>query len=193
MRLILPRARWSMPSGKGLVYLTFDDGPNPDITPQILDVLKEFDMRASFFLLGQQADKYPEIVERMRREGHTVGHHSYSHLSGWKTDQAAYLADVKRAADVIGGRLFRPPYGRITRGQFAALAKEYDVYMWSLMPGDFDPDVSADECLNRLVRHSRQGDIVVMHDNMKSAATVRQVLPKYLEYLRKRGWSSEGL
>lgn len=175
--------------GQPTLYLTFDDGPNPGITEFVLDELKRFKASATFFLVGSNAEKHPELVERMRAEGHAVGHHSYSHLNGWKTKDEAYLEDVERAASIVGGPLFRPPYGRIKITQIEALKQNHHIVMWDVISGDFDQSITEQQCLDNVLGNAKAGSIVVLHDSPKAEEKVRYVLPKVLERFAEKGFA----
>lgn len=175
--------------GQPTLYLTFDDGPTPGITEFVLDELKRFDATATFFLVGSNAEKHPELVERMRAEGHAVGHHSYSHLNGWKTDDDTYLEDVHRAAELIGGPLFRPPYGRIKITQIEALKRDHHIVMWDVISGDFDQSISRQQCLDNVLGNAKAGSIVVLHDSVKAEEKIRFVLPRVLERFAEKGFA----
>ena len=175
--------------GQPTLYLTFDDGPTPGITDFVLDQLKRFDATATFFLVGSNAEKHPELVQRLRADGHAVGHHSYSHLNGWKTKDEAYLEDVQRAASIVGGPLFRPPYGRIKITQIEALKRDHHIVMWDVISGDFDQSITEQQCLDNVMGNAKAGSIVVMHDSPKAEDKVRYVLPKVLEHFAEKGFA----
>jgi peptidoglycan/xylan/chitin deacetylase (PgdA/CDA1 family) len=166
LRLLYPNRTW-LTHGDDRLHLTFDDGPHPDSTPQILAVLKQYDVKATFFCLGKQIDQHPDLYAQIIAEGHAVGNHTYDHLDGWANSLDAYLADIQRCADVCDSKLFRPPYGRITRKQERALLDlGYQIVMWSLMPGDWDDEVTLDELKRRLDKR-QPDDIIVLHDQGK--------------------------
>ncbi len=175
------------------VYLTFDDGPVPEATPWILDLLKENNIKATFFCVGDNVVKYPEIYQRIIDEGHTVGNHTYNHLNAWKTDQSEYLANVEEASQVIDSKLFRPPYGKLSPGLSAKLKEEYDVIMWDVLSGDFDSNISAEKCLANVTKHSKEGSIIVFHDSIKAIEKLKYVLPKVISHFQERNISMERL
>jgi len=164
LKKLFPGLVWQMPAEDGAVYLTFDDGPDPEGTPRILDWLAENDARATFFCIGRQVEKYPAIFERIKREGHAVGNHSWSHLSGWTTSNSRYFEDIERADEVIGSKLFRPPYGRIRPSQIRHLKQKYTIVMWDVMSGDYDPDESVAKVGRRIRENCSDGKIIVCHD-----------------------------
>ncbi|MFZ1529851.1 MAG: polysaccharide deacetylase family protein [Ferruginibacter sp.] len=181
------------PAGKKL-YLSFDDGPHPQITPFVLNELKKFNAKATFFCIGQNVEQYPGIYRQIIDEGHSVGNHTYNHLNGWKTDDAVYLENVARAQLFIDSNLFRPPYGKITgfqRRQLAAPRFGLHTIMWSVVSGDFDAGISPERCLNNVLRNSREGSVVVFHDSEKARDRLEYALPKALEYFAAKGFSFE--
>lgn len=194
---MMPRALFSGVSilqDQPTVYLTFDDGPIPGVTEFVLDALKQFDAKATFFLVGRNVVDYPSIYARILTENHSIGNHTHHHLKGSKTNLDAYLADVDLAAQHIDSMLFRPPYGRITKSQAAALSdKSYQLVFWSLLSGDFDPALSPEDCLQNVLKKIRPNDIVVFHDSLKAAKNVQYVLPKVLEYCKKMNWQMKAL
>ena len=158
---LFPGARFTMPPDDGAVYLTFDDGPHPESTPRLLELLAKHEAKATFFCLGQNVEKYPGLYEQIIAAGHSTGNHSWSHPNGWRTTTRNYLADVDRAAGVIDTNLFRPPYGRLTPGQYQKLKKRYNIIMWTRLFPDYHPGFNP-----ATTNHAgiRPGDILVMHD-----------------------------
>jgi peptidoglycan-N-acetylglucosamine deacetylase len=188
IRALAPYATWSLPNDTRSVYLTFDDGPTPGVTPEVLDILMEHDARATFFCLGKNVERYPEIVRRIRQEGHHIGHHSYSHSDGWKTNNFTYLREVLKGAGQSGTALFRPPYGRITPWQAQAVCKRFRLVMWDIVSGDFDVHQTPGSCTENVLKHAEPGSIIVFHDSIKAAPRVLQSLPAVLAEFRKRGY-----
>jgi len=164
LRRLFPDLVWRMPAEDNAVYLTFDDGPDPEGTPRLLDLLAEHGIKATFFCVGRQVEKFPAIFERIKKEGHGVGNHTYSHLSGWTTSNKKYFEDIERADKIIGSRLFRPPYGRIRPSQIRVLKKKYTIVMWDLMTGDFSPRQTPEKISRRVEKYLRPGSVVVGHD-----------------------------
>ncbi len=175
---LFPGIRFSFPGEKQSVYLTFDDGPHPGTTPRILELLAKHNAKATFFCLGQNVEKYPAIYDSIIAAGHAVGNHSWSHPNGWTTSTRKYLEDADRASKVVDSRLFRPPYGRITFGQWNQLRKKYEIIMWTRMFADYRPGFRADHVnLNRI----SPGDILVLHDSVKTSAATLKILSRLLE------------
>lgn len=191
-KIIRPFAKdliWSYPSKTPTLFLTFDDGPIPDVTPAVLDILDQFNAKATFFCVGENVKKYPEIYKMILEKGHSVGNHSYNHLNGWKTDNADYIENIKEAKNHISSSLFRPPYGKITRSQIKLLRKDYKIIMWDVLSGDFDQKTSPQKCANNVIKNADEGSIVVYHDSLKAAATMLKSLPLVLSHYAKLHYS----
>jgi peptidoglycan/xylan/chitin deacetylase (PgdA/CDA1 family) len=183
---------WNIPDPGKKIYLTFDDGPIPHLTMEILSILADYNAKATFFCVGENAEKYVELMSRMADDGHLIGNHSHQHLSGWKSKTSEYVNNVRLANKYINSKLFRPPYGQITYQQIQALKNEFKIVMWSVLSGDFDKNLSAEECLFNVLQ-CKEGDIVVFHDNYKAEEKVLEVLPQFLNYYTQRGYSFEHL
>ena len=179
---------WEMPPDGHSIYLTFDDGPCPSTTPIILDILKQFGVKATFFCVGTNVEKHPEMYNKILKEGHMTANHGHRHLKGWKTDPAAYVGNVEQCSRVVDSRLFRPPYGKMTPAQRRALKDKYHIIMWSVLSRDYDRRVSPQRCLEQSLKRSHPGSIIVFHDNEKSMANVEYVLPKYVDAMKGRGF-----
>lgn len=192
-----PGAVWEGPeSAKPTVYLTFDDGPHPQITHFVLEQLDRYDATATFFCIGKNVVENPGLYERLARSRHAIGNHTHNHLNGWKASDDVYLADVAQAAAHIQSSLFRPPYGRIRRGQVKALQTEtpfFRVIMWSLLSADFDTELSPQKCLENVVFHAEPRHIIVFHDSLKAAPRLEYALPRALEYFHRQGWKMAAL
>ena len=163
------------------VFLTFDDGPTPEVTPWVLDCLEEYKAKGTFFCLGRNVDKYPDIYERILEGGHAVGNHTYSHLKGWKTPDTEYLDDVLLASQNIESQLFRPPYGRFRKSQIQELRKGYSIVMWDVLSQDYDLNISPRKCLSNVKKNIRPGSIIVFHDSVKAKRNLYYTLPQILE------------
>lgn len=187
--MLLPSAlTWRVSTEEKAVFLTFDDGPDPGLTPRILDILDQYQARATFFCVGENVARYPEIYRQISLRGHATGNHTHRHLKGIKTSTTDYLDDIREAALHIDSRLFRPPYGLITPDQARKLTKHYSVIMWSALTRDFDPRITPEQCLVKATRGVSPGAIIVFHDNLKASEKVLFALPALLEYLKKEGW-----
>lgn len=179
---------WRVPTQGEEVYLTFDDGPHPVVTPFVLEQLRVYGVKATFFFIGNNVRKYPEVAERVRSEGHSIGNHTYDHLNGWSVTTAAYLENIEKARGLIPGNLFRPPYGRLTRRQLKGIRACYPhlkVVLWDLLSGDFDQRLSGEDCYENVMRRLRSGSVVVFHDSEKAFPRLKVCLPKVLESLNK--------
>jgi len=178
-----------MPSPEKVVYLTFDDGPVPEVTPGILEILRKKDVKATFFCVGHNVMKYPDVFEQVRQDGHGVGNHTFHHLNGWKTPPAAYYEDVKRCEEYFQTNLFRPPHGRFTPSQYFLLRKEYLFVMWSVLAKDYHRRITPEQCLDIVTKHTQPGSIVVFHDSIKASEKVLYVLPRFLDHFLEQGYS----
>ena len=163
------------------------------MTPWELDRLAEHDARATFFCVGRNAAAHPHILERIQAEGHAVGNHTWDHANGWRSTQRAYLRSVLACDEVVRSPLFRPPYGRITRGQVSALKSRFRIVMWDVLGADFDTRIDGARCLDNLVRHARPGSILVLHDSLKAWERLEHALPRALEHFSREGYSLEPL
>ncbi|MBN9481943.1 MAG: polysaccharide deacetylase family protein [Bacteroidetes bacterium 43-93] len=188
---------WKMPPGDELaVYLTFDDGPHPTATPFVLDQLKKYHATATFFCIGKNVVQHPDIYKRTLNEGHTTGNHTYNHVNGWHTKTAGYYKNVRKAAAHIKSNLFRPPYGRIKRSQANILFRsnpDLHIYMWDVLSGDFDTELTAEACLDNVLNNLEPGSIVVFHDSDKAWPRMSYALPKVLEYCAGKNWAVRAL
>lgn len=189
---------WQIPGSEKNLYLTFDDGPHPTATPFILDQLNRVGAKASFFCLGKNVAAYPDLLERILDEKHTVGNHTYNHLNGWKTSDKIYYEDIAKAARLIDSDLFRPPYGKITPFQIKLLQnkKAYvpsSIIMWSLLSGDFDEKLSPQKCYQNILLNAKSGDIIVFHDSQKAWERLQFALPRVLDHFSAGGFSFKPL
>jgi len=195
-KLIYPGRLWKLPGvypgeDKKVLYLSFDDGPHPAATPFALQTLKEFNAKATFFCLGKNVRDNPAIFEQILKEGHSVGNHSYHHLNGWKSTTRDYVQDIIEAGQLIDSHLFRPPYGRMSKKQQAALLAarpDTRIVMWDLLSGDFDTGITADKCIQNVQKHSVPGSIIVFHDSAKAWDRMRLALPATLRYFTGKGY-----
>ncbi|MEX1002195.1 MAG: polysaccharide deacetylase family protein [Crocinitomicaceae bacterium] len=191
LRWIYPGAVWEFPEPhEKTIYLTFDDGPNPEITPYLLDLLDQYKAKATFFCLGQQVKKYPDLFQQLLDRGHQVGNHSMTHPNGWRTSTARYLKDVEEASTYIPGKLFRPPYGRITKRQAKALQqKGYTIIFWTVVSYDFNPDLRAKRFIRKMKRMTTSGSVFVFHDNPKALGVLKKELPQLMQYWKDKNYT----
>jgi peptidoglycan/xylan/chitin deacetylase (PgdA/CDA1 family) len=196
-KFLFPNLIWEIPSNKKVIYLSFDDGPTPIITDWTLDVLKQFNAKATFFCIGKNIEAHPTIFKRIISEGHTIGNHSYSHLNGWKTSTKDYIEEVNKTELIIDSQFqnseakiqnfFRPPYGKIKPRQAKQLIQQgYKIIMWKVLAIDWDDSISNKRCLKNVVSNTDSGDIVVFHDSIKAACNMKYALPKVLQYFSER-------
>jgi peptidoglycan-N-acetylglucosamine deacetylase len=184
---------YTFSSRENILYLTFDDGPDPEVTSAILKILKANAANATFFCVGENVKKYPELLHSILEEGHSVGNHTFSHLDGWKTPPGEYVENVARCNDYFKTSLFRPPYGRFSPSQYFLLRKNYKFILWSVMSFDFHRKISPDQCLSNVLDNASPGSIIVFHDNIKSKEKVLYVLPLVLDHFRKIGFRFESI
>lgn len=188
---------WKINTAEKILYLTFDDGPHETITPFVLDELKKYNAKASFFCIGKNVLAHSDIYKRVIDEGHTVGNHTHNHLNGWKVDSKIYIDNVLEASKYIHSNLFRPPYGRITRFQSKLLQQDlsspFKIIMWDVLSGDFDSKLSKEKCLQNVILNARPGSIIVFHDSAKAWNKISYVIPKVLEYFSRNGFRFNSL
>lgn len=183
---------WNYPRDERSVYLTFDDGPHPDITPWVLEELQKYHAYATFFCIGKNVERYKGIYESILNIGHATGNHTFNHINGWKTSNEEYLADVIKASQLINSNLFRPPYGKLRLKQARNLSEAFknkiSIIMWDTLSGDFDKNYSVDECIENVIKNVENGSIIVFHDSEKAYANLKHSLPKVLQFLSKEGY-----
>lgn len=195
LKKIYPASVWNIPVKENVLYLTFDDGPHPQATAFVLEELKKYNAKATFFCIGKNVTLHSSIYRRILDEGHRVGNHTFNHLNGWKTKDLTYFKDIAAAAKHIDSSLFRPPYGKASRWQIKHLTGagpfHMKVIMWSVLSADFDPNVSPEDCLQNVILAAKPGDIIVFHDSEKAWENLAYALPKVLAYFTERGYSFE--
>lgn len=184
---------WKGASESKKIYLTFDDGPIPEITPWILDVLKDYNAKATFFCVGENVKNHPDIFSKIINAGHSVGNHTYNHINGFNHSPEQYLENVSKCDELIQSNLFRPPYGKLTWSQYALLKKKFRIIMWDVLSGDFDSSLSASDCLEAIRKNIRPGSIVVLHDNLKTIHKLKSFLPNLMDYFSSKGFCLDGL
>ena len=187
---------WRMPTKEKVLYLTFDDGPHPEATPFVLEQLRKYEARATFFCIGKNVEVYPEIYRRILVEGHRVGNHTQDHLNGWKVDGRKYVGNIREAARRIDSDLFRPPYGRIGALQSRVLRSApfyYKIIMWDVLSADFDATLTGDQCARNVFQNGKAGSIVVFHDSEKAFERMSVALPVVLNYFSERGYRFDAI
>lgn len=186
---------WDIPNSDKKIYLTFDDGPIPKVTEWVLDLLKSEEIKATFFCIGDNIKKHPEVYKRILSEGHQTGNHTFNHLNGWKTETKSYLGNFKLCEtehlklNTEHSFLFRPPYGKIKPSQSKAIRQlGYKIIMWDVLSYDFDPTISVEKCLENVISNTEQGSIIVFHDSLKAEKNLKYALPKAIQILKNRGF-----
>ena len=183
---------WHFSAKKKVIYLTFDDGPTPEITDWVLNELKKHEAKATFFCIGKNIEKYPKLFRKIIKEKHAVGNHTNNHLNGWKTTTEAYLKNTEDSEKYFAenSKLFRPPYGKLKLSQSKQIRKKgYKIVMWDVLSADFDVKISKEKCLENVVRNIQNGSIVAFHDSIKAAEKLKFVLPQILEYYTDKGFT----
>lgn len=206
IKMLFSNFIWDIPNKENKIYLTFDDGPTPEITNWVLNQLEQYNAKATFFCIGKNIAAHPEIFNRIIQKGHSTGNHTYNHLNGWKTTIDEYLENLKLCEVVISNqkseinseaselksKIFRPPYGKIKSAQAKKLRqKGYKIIMWDVLSADFDPNISKEECLNNVLSNTVSGSIIVFHDSVKAFKNLEYVLPKVLRHLAENHFSFE--
>jgi peptidoglycan/xylan/chitin deacetylase (PgdA/CDA1 family) len=185
LKKLYPGLTWSIRGEDSVLYLTFDDGPTPGITGQVLEMLAASHAKATFFCIGRNAERHPEILKKIIGGGHAVGNHTYSHLKGWYTPDREYYADIELASRFVPSSLYRPAYGMITPAQIGYLKKKFRIVLWEVMSYDFDAATSKEKCLSNVIRNAGPGSVIVFHDSVKASASLLYALPRVLDYLRR--------
>lgn len=187
---------WDIPSSEKVMYLTFDDGPNPIATPFVLEQLKKYNAKGTFFCVGKNVMEHPTLYRQLLDEGHVTANHTFNHLNGWKVSDKDYFKDIIDARQYIDSALFRPPYGRITRFQAKHLRQsglKYKVVMWDVVSGDFDITITPEKCTANVLKNARTGSIVVFHDSEKAYPNLQKALPATLEHFSVMGYRFEAI
>ena len=188
LRWLYPRALWRMDHREKVVYLTFDDGPIPESTPFILETLKRYDIKATFFMVGDNVRKHTELYKQVLDEGHQVGNHTHNHISGFRHTLRDYSYNVEKANAYIRSHLFRPPHGWMRLAQYALLSRKYKVVMWDVVTRDYSKWMTAQDVVNNVKRYTRPGSIITFHDSLKSIEKLRTALPASIEWLQQQGY-----
>lgn len=196
LKKLYPQLIWNTKPGARCIYLTFDDGPIPIVTPFVLNILKKYNARATFFCIGDNVSKHPDVFAEVKKAGHAIGNHTYNHLRGWATDSQTYLENYLKADAILDTPLFRPPYGRIKRKQIKMLKQarpDIQIIMWDVLSGDFDMALNRNESLNYVLKNAADGSIVLFHDSLKAFHKLEYVLPLVLEHFTKQGYTFAAL
>lgn len=206
VKKMFPNYVWDMATDEQIIYLTFDDGPTPDISEWTLNTLEAFNAKATFFCIGNNIEKHPEIFQQILKKGHSIGNHTHNHMKGWKTSTEDYVANVLKAEQVLSSEfrvqssvihnqqsiisnLFRPPYGQLKNKQGKALRKlGYNIIMWDVIAFDWEAAISSEKCLNNVLTKTENGSIVVFHDSVKASKHLQYALPKVLHYFSEKGF-----
>lgn len=190
---LAPTLLWRVNTAEKTLFITFDDGPHPTITPKVLAILDEFNAKATFFCVGENVVKYPEVYNDIIQHKHSIGNHTYNHLSGYTTANNKYYQNVEQAAQFINSNLFRPPYGRITPLQIAQLKKKYSIVMWSLLTRDYEHNLNTAQALSIIIAQTKIGDVVVFHDSERAEKNMLYLLPAYLTHFKNLGYNFNAL
>lgn len=200
LKLLFSRYTWCFASNKKEIYLTFDDGPIPEVTEFVLSQLKKHNAKATFFCIGDNIKKHPTIFHQIINDGHSVGNHTFNHLNGWKTNNASYIENTELCENIILNqfkkpeklkvvKLFRPPYGKLKKSQSIQLIKKrYKIIMWDVLSADFDTSITKEKCLKNVLKNTKNGSIIVFHDSIKASEKLYYTLPKVLEEFTKKGY-----
>ncbi len=182
---------WNIPTKENKVFLTFDDGPQPQASTFVLDTLKKYNVKATFFVVGANVEKYPKIFERMKNEGHSIGNHSFTHLKGWNTSTNDYVNDIAKCQELVQSPIFRPPYGRISPSQIKILKKNYHIIMWNKLGRDYQTGISPNDVIKHCTSKLKSGDVIVLHDSQKTLEVLKKSLPTIIESIQSQGFSLE--
>ena len=193
VKSLLPGLVWNVKNTKKEIFLTFDDGPVPGVTDWVLDLLQQYKAKASFFVVGENVQKYPELFSRINEAGHAVGNHTQNHLNAWQSPKQVYMENIRECEQAMNGsnnkRLFRPPHGKLTPGIIRELRKSYTIIMWDVLSGDYNATISNEECLISIKEYTSDGSIIVFHDSYKAENKLKAVLPEYLKEFSLLGFS----
>ena len=188
IRQLYPRACWRMNVSERAVYLTFDDGPIPEVTPWVLDVLDKYKIKATFFMVGDNVRKHPDEYKMVVERGHRIGNHSFNHLKGFAESTEHYLANIDKASAYISSDLYRPPHGIMRMSQYRALCERYRIIMWDLVTRDYNPKLTGEQVLDKVKRYARNGSIITFHDSLRATRNLYYALPRAIEWLLAEGY-----
>lgn len=193
IRFFLKGVTWRKDPNKKILYLTFDDGPIPGVTPWVLDILDSYKVKATFFCVGENVEKYPEIYLEILRRGHRTGNHTYNHTRGFLNDSKAYISNIEKAARLIESNLFRPPHGDLRISQLKLIRKKYEIVQWDVISRDYNRDLPKEKVLDIVLKYARNGSIIVFHDSLKAEENMKYAMPKALALLIGKGYSFDVL
>lgn len=207
LKKVFSKVVWRMPTTDKTIYLTFDDGPIESVTPWVLDLLKKNAIKATFFCVGANVEKHPQLYRRILEEGHQTGNHTFNHLKGWNTHTRTYLKNVvlcdeafKKYTDSTDSqlvtsekKLFRPPYGKAKKSQLSHLFPHYSIIMWDVLSGDYDKNTSNEKCLSNIISNVRNGSIIVFHDSLKAESNLKYALPLFIEWALDEGYNFKSI
>lgn len=188
---------WDLPNTQNKIYLTFDDGPTPEITEWVLEELKKHNVKATFFCIGNNIQKHPELFQKIINEGHVIGNHTYDHMNGWKTETKTYLENIrlcekqiqKSLIENLQSKIFRPPYGKIKTAQAKIVRRlGYKIIMWDVLSADFDQTITPEKCLENVISNVKSGSVIVFHDSIKASHNLKYALPETLNFLKEKGF-----
>ena len=192
-RAFFPGVIWQIPQKEKTVYLTFDDGPVPEITPFVLELLEKHAIKATFFCVGGNVCKYPDVFRQIVKAGHQTGNHTFGHLQGFKYSTKQYMEDVEKADTVIKSRLFRPPYGQFRHSQLVKLKEKYEIVLWDVITRDYNRSIGGEFVLNVVKKYARNGSIIVFHDSIKAEKNLHYALPRAIDFLLEEGYKFDVL
>ncbi len=185
---LFPKFLWKIPNNDNIIYLTFDDGPVPEATPWVLNILRKYGIKATFFCVGENVKKHPDIYKQILEQGHSVGNHTYNHLNAFTTKSYEYFDNIEKASSYINSKLFRPPRGFIRRAHYKLLKDKYKTIMWTVLSVDYDINLKPEKCINNVVNNVKSGSIIVFHDSIKAWNNMHIALPVVIESLLDKGY-----
>ncbi|MFI5205291.1 MAG: polysaccharide deacetylase family protein [Flavobacteriales bacterium] len=180
---------WNFSRKTNDVFLTFDDGPHPQITGEVISHLAKANAKATFFCVGANIEKHPGTFQQLLAENHSVGNHTYDHMNGWKNSNRQYFRSIVKCKKLVSTSLFRPPHGKITRAQARMVRKKFNIIMWDVLSADFDKTVSKEKCVDNVIKNIQPGSVVVFHDSEKAAEKMLYALPRVLDYIQEKKWN----
>ncbi|TLV03689.1 polysaccharide deacetylase family protein [Dyadobacter luticola] len=195
LKAIFPDFVWRVPTKEKKLFITFDDGPIPDITEWVLSTLEQFQAKATFFCIGDNVRKHPQIFRKLLEGGHAIGNHTFNHLNGWKSENNTYLDNIEKCTRQLdfATKLFRPPYGRIKKSQSKIVRADKQIIMWDVLSGDFSQNLTPEICLKKTIEYTRPGSIILFHDSLKASKNMQYTLPRFLDHYAQKGYAFEAL